>query len=981
MTVNPRMPSSELSADGLSEIGARTGCDREPIHRSGAIQPHGYLLAVDQATQTVTAASENFLATSSNGLDLLGAQLETIFDREVVKAIRRIKPVATPYETSPETVSLPMGTREAVKFDLVVHRRERFQLLEFEEASGAGHADHTEFFQAQYAASKALYQAETVEQLCDVAVKEIRRLTQYDRVMIYRFDRDAHGCVVAEARADTAESFLGLNYPASDIPRQARLLYLRNWIRVIPDVDYTPVPLFVAPGAGGADQIDLSMCVLRSVSPFHLQYLRNMGIRATMTISLIVDNQLWGMIACHHNAPKRVEHLQRLAYEALGQQLSVRLRAAEKVRSQARAQILSRNSARVVDAMVTAEHAGDGAAINPELLLAMVAADGAVVEIEGQKIHVGEIPAEDCLAPMISHLADRAGAGPAPWHTDNLPGQDGLPFVFCERHEAATGAMFLPLAGRGQNFILWFRRERAALVRWAGKLDVSKDESLEPLQPRASFAEWLQQVRGWSLPWLSEEIASATELAQAMPEILMHRAQNRLVRMALYDSLTGLPNRMHLFEHLEKLLGPAQEDVGEVDQTVGVIFIDLDGFKAVNDTQGHEVGDELLKQVGRKLSSLLRSQDFCARLGGDEFVVVLPRTALEEALAVGQRIVEEFHIPIMLNGQLRRYVTLSVGVTTAPRGVSPADALKQADTAMYHAKRSGRDQVASYDTQAKTSINPKQFAIDELRNGIAAGEIVAYFQPVFDILAGDGNKLIGFEALARWRHPQRGVVPPSGFIELAEEADLIGQLGRSILLQSLRQMRRWSDQKLSVAVNVSVQQLVSQHFADEVLAELLELGLDPARLCLEITETQMMQAPELSLVGLNRLKVAGVQIAIDDFGTGFSSLAYVRNLPASILKIDRKFVMGLPGDLKDDAVIKAIVELAHLLGMRTVAEGVETVQQLEHLTRLGSDFAQGYLLGRPTPPEDLASIVAAAATEDAAKPKATPPERQKALPN
>ena len=964
VTANLRMRSSELSAKGLADIALHTPCDREPIHLSGAIQPHGYLLAVDQVNQTVIAASANFLSTSANRLDILGAPLSAVFGKDVVSSIQSILPVATPYEIAPEIVSLPMGAREDVKFDLIAHRRDRFQLLEFEEVSGGRHAATSEFFQRQYAVSKALYQADTVEQLCEVAAQEIRKLAGYDRVMIYKFDRDANGCVVAEARAEAAEAFLGLRYPASDIPRQARLLYLRNWIRIIADVDYVPVSLLMAPEIGGSDQVDLSMCVLRSVSPFHLQYLRNMGVGATMTISLIVDNELWGMIACHHNTPKRVEHLQRLAYEALGQQLSVRIRAAENARSQARSLILSRSSAQVVDAMVMAEHAGDGAAMLPELLLGMVAADGAVMELEGKRIQVGETPAEDCMRPLISYLAERAGADSTPWHTDNMPGQSDLPFVFSERHVAATGALFLPLSGHGQNFILWFRREQASMARWAGMHDARKSSSMEPMQPRASFAEWLQQVRGRSLPWLSEEIGSANELARAIPEILMHRAQNRLVRMALHDPLTNLPNRFHLLEYLEKLLEPAEKAFDADDQLIGVLFIDLDGFKAVNDTRGHEVGDELLKQVSRRLRNLLQSQDFCARLGGDEFVVVLPRTSGLEAVTVGQRIVDAFHLPLMLNGELSRLVTLSVGVTSARRGLSASEALKQADTAMYHAKRSGRDKVASYDSLSNTSINPKQSAVHDLRKGIEAGEIVAYFQPVFEMVVGGVGKLSGFEALARWRHPKRGLVPPDEFIQLAEEADLIGLLGRSIFRQSLRQLHSWNRPELSVAVNVSVQQLVSPGFADQVLAELQEFEIEPMRLCLEITETQMMEAPELSVVALNRLREVGVQIAIDDFGTGFSSLAYVRNLPASILKIDRKFVVGLPGDFKDNAVIKAIVELAHLLGMRTVAEGVETVEQLEKLSHLGNDYVQGYLLGRPTSPEEVVAVIEAAEDED-----------------
>ena len=320
----------------------------------------------------------------------------------------------------------------------------------------------------QYAVTKALYDADSVERLCEVAVKEIRGLSGFDRVMIYRFDADAHGCVVAEARAADAEPFLGLNYPATDIPRQARVLYLRNWIRVIPDVDYRADPLLALPETGGADRIDLSMAVLRSVSPYHLKYLQNMGVAATLTISIVIDSQLWGLIACHHDAPRRVGHLERLAYEALGQQLAVRLKAAELAGVHSRVQTLSRISAQVITAMASADNTAQGAASAKESLLAMVDADGVVLEIEGERISAGEALSSPCLDALLPWLVGRGGAGPQPWRTESLAAESGLPIAPGECPATAAGLMYLPLPGHARNFIAWFRGERAQTVRWAG---------------------------------------------------------------------------------------------------------------------------------------------------------------------------------------------------------------------------------------------------------------------------------------------------------------------------------------------------------------------------------------------------------------------------------------------------------------------------------------------------------------------------------
>jgi diguanylate cyclase (GGDEF)-like protein len=734
---------------------------------------------------------------------------------------------------------------------------------------------------------------------------------------------------------------------------------LRNWIRVIPDANYRPVPILALPEVGGADLIDLSMSVLRSVSPFHLRYMQNMGVRASLTISLVIDNQLWGLIACHHNSPRRVGHLQRLAYEALGQQLAVRLRAAELAGVQARRQTLSQISAQVVAAMASVDIAAHGAAVAQASLLGMVAAEGVVLEIEGERISAGKAPAPDSLDALLPYLAQRAGAGPAPWFTDSLAGEADLlieadlPIETDEWRETAAGVMYLPLPGHGCNFVAWFRSERARTVRWAGRVDMPKHQALEPLQPRASFSEWLEQVRGRSMPWRPEEVATATELALAMPEILMHRAQNRLAQLALHDPLTGLPNRVFLLDKLNLALEPGKSDVTGKRPSVSLLFIDLDGFKAINDTHGHEAGDELLRQVARRISGLLRSQDFVARIGGDEFVAVISSATPCGANAIVQRILEALREPFMLDGQVRALVSASIGVTAVRPGVSPSEALQQADAAMYHAKRSGRDQVARYDFETKTSANIHRLAIGQLRRAIETGEITPFFQPVWNITREGEPVLQGYEALARWKRPDGVLIPPGQFIELAETANLIGALGRSILQQSLRHLRAWRNRQLTVAVNVSVRQLISKGFAEDVLADLIELGLEPGRLCLEITETQVMEEPVASLATLKQLHEAGVSIAIDDFGIGFSSLAYVRDLPASELKIDQRFVAGMPNNHKDRAVVRAIVELAHALGMRTVAEGVETQEQLALLREVGSDMVQGYLLGRPQAPETL----------------------------
>ncbi len=955
--VQPARPA-ELTAEGLAALGPGNLCDHEPIHQSGAIQPHGFLLVVDPTSYVVTAASVNFRLLTNHAHSPLGAGLADVIGPDLADTIRAARTTGNPHDGLPVPVQLPTtDERGGATHHMMAHRRGRALVLELEVAGSQDNASPARFYHRQRDAVNALHEVDGVQAICARTVQLVRELTDYDRVMIYRFEPDGHGHVIAEACEPNLSPYLGLHYPATDIPRQARMLFLQNWIRVIADVDAEPVPIVALAGGTPVHELDLSMCVLRSVSPVHLQYLRNMGVGASLTVSLIVDNQLWGLIACHHGTPKQAGHMQRLACEALGQLVSVRLRAAQTTENDQYSAELSRLRAQLIASIANNENLAAGAADAPDALLNMVAADGAVVEIEGDRVSVGLVPGAKELDALVLRLSARVGAAAGPLVTDALddevlPNGSGTQATGDARPSApATGAMFLRLAGRPDGFILWLRGEHAETVRWAGQQTLKADAPDARLGPRASFAEWLEEVRGRSAPWRPAEVAAAEELARVMPEVVLHRTQSQLVRLALHDPLTGLPNRTLMNDRLVELLAEhplrRDSDSSDGDLGIGLLFIDLDGFKGVNDTGGHLVGDELLIMAARRLVGAVRPQDTVARIGGDEFVVVVPSAQRDEVVAIGERIVEEFRRSFVVGDQVIRSVTASVGITVVAPGSESDEALRQADSAMYHAKRSGGDQIAVYNATSGAGATYHELAMEELQLAIRSHNLTVDYQPVMRLVPGADPVLHGFEALARWPHPTRGRLRPDAFIRVAEDAGLIDALGDAVLHEALRQLRHWHDPHLTMAVNVSVRQLVRAGFAAEVLSWLVELGIEPARLTLEARESQLMEQPGVSLAGILEVHSTGVHIAIDGFGTGLTSVTYLRDLPATALKIDPSLVAALSQPGQDRGVVGAIVRLAHGLGMQTIAVGVETGEQLAQVRAVGSDFAQGYLLGEP----------------------------------
>jgi diguanylate cyclase (GGDEF)-like protein/PAS domain S-box-containing protein len=419
------------------------------------------------------------------------------------------------------------------------------------------------------------------------------------------------------------------------------------------------------------------------------------------------------------------------------------------------------------------------------------------------------------------------------------------------------------------------------------------------------------------------------------------RAAERLRHAARHDELTGLPNRAYLMSLLEERL------VVSGINDVAVLFVDIDQFKTVNDSLGHAVGDELLQVVAERLRGTLADTDVLARFGGDEFIIILEGPPLDLA----ERLRLSVQGAIVVAGH-ELFVTASIGYSrNYEADMSPNDLLRDADAAMYRAKARGRNCVEGFEVGGHVDGMRALRTAGELRRGIERGEVVPYFQPIVDLPTG---RVIGYEVLARWLHPDRGLLNPGEFLPIAEETGLMVELGTSILRDSLAQLAKWQAAgyafaNCSLSVNVATRQLIDPEFLRTVRDALAETGVPADSLWLEITETALLTDVKTATIALRDLRSLGLHLAVDDFGTGYSSLTYLKKFPVESIKIDKSFVAGLGLEAEDTSIVTAVVQLGHALGLTVVAEGVESPLQLTRLRALGCDRGQGYLFSRPRP--------------------------------
>lgn len=845
-----------------------------------------------------------------------------------------------------------------------------------------------------------------LSEILNTAVQEIQVFLKVDRVKVYRFAGDGSGEVIAESiEANRLPSLLNLRFPATDVPPEAREMFVKARQRVIVDVVAQRKTLQRLDCPNTGENLPLQDVRYATVDPCHVRYLTTMGVMASLVVPILHQRRLWGLLAIHHATPHSFTERELEIVQLLVDQLSIAI-AQSDLLSQARQQAeyeatlnrvshllhcplrLTEIRQGVLEAAVEALKGSGGRLY----IIAEPTGEAAQLYSAGkQPLHSSIETDPDwqaltgCYASGQSYASVQSNVRLAPQTWDYRTASVGRLFYESYSSSESQGCsvprtytladlrqnpdfvslvdqfadtkicsfLIVPLQLHQQyvGYLCIFRDSYDVEIAWAGR----HDEEVRNRMPRSSFALWRELKADQAPEWSADEM----KLAQAIGlHLYLAIGQKRVESMMRYhashDGLTHLPNRLLFNEQLSLALIQAQQQ----DEMLGVAFLDLDRFKTINDSLGHAVGDQLLKQVSKALKQCLRHCDTIARWGGDEFTLLLPHlNSAEDITQIAQRILEKLSLPFYTEQQ-ELYVTASLGIALYPYDGEDVETLvKNADAAMYQAKQRGKNNYQLYAEEMNTKAVRQLSLESDLRRAILHQEFSLHYQPQINLQTG---QIVGVEALLRWQHPRFGFISPAEFIPLAEEIGLICTIGSWVLETACKQHQAWCAEGLlpiHVAVNLSAQQFQQTDLVNTIIQVLNTTRVKPEYLELEITESAAMQDVNFTIAVLRQLRDIGITIAIDDFGTGYSSLNAIKHFPLHVLKIDRSFVQDAVQDPSNAAIAKTIVALGKGLGLNVLAEGVETQEQLDFLRSIQCDSAQGYLFSKPLPPEEIGSLL------------------------
>jgi light-regulated signal transduction histidine kinase (bacteriophytochrome)/EAL domain-containing protein (putative c-di-GMP-specific phosphodiesterase class I) len=925
-------------------------CEAEPITCPGRVQNFGALIAFDPTDHGLRYWSEN--AGDWLGREPVpGCVLSAILP---APAIERITEMLTCEHYAPTNFTC-VADFDSRLHDAVVHQIDGLAVVEFLPAGTTREA--TKNVSSAQAALARLRETEGLEELLAATAREWRALTGYDRVMIYRFDEDDHGEIVAEARDPRQDPFLGLHYPASDIPTQARRMYLLQRVRIIPDIRAQTLAVHGVAPAGAAPQtgsahacagLDMTYAVLRAVSPYHLEYLENMGVRATLVVSLILDGALWGMVVCHHDSPRLIDSTLRGLCDMLGQSLSEMIATRNAVDHQ-RALALRADALRTVEAaMDDASHVGDALkAVSCELLAAMQAG-GVYFNFGGTGTVLGQAPpVRDCRAILQALTRRQIEEGR---HHGGVHRLSDLDPCFESARLPASGAYAIPMPNTPLGGIVFFRPERTQEIAWGGDPNhpVHIDELSGKLGPRRSFATWIEVVRGESQRWDAVDSRMAELLRRSLVSALLRITEEQITFLAQHESDTGLMTRSALEARLRRITAAVPH------AHVAVMLIAVRQREAVAVRHGAEAAIALDRLMRENIAPALARTDHLGRYDDATLMLVARRDSTEALRRLTQQIFDLARRPVTIDGR-QHTPQIRIGAAFCPE-VTPAEAPAIAMRALREARDdSGRRIVFGAAPGPDAGPSHAELVL-EIGPALARGEITAVFQPLVDIRE---KRVRGIEALARFESPTHGPVSPTRFIPAAIDAGQIFLLTTTMIDLALRaaapHIRAGTID--FVSVNLDAAALARRSISSVARSALDANGLAYRHLVLEVTETSMC-SPE-AVEAIRRLRGEGIRIALDDFGAGYSSLGELARLPVDIVKIDRKLVSGIGTDARVTAIFTAVRNLVASLGIDCIAEGIETREESEALAGQDLLAGQGYWYARPMPCEALNAYLAA----------------------
>lgn len=911
-------------------------CKTARLHLTAYIQPSGALLAIDRRTRRICACSANILQfTGKTPDDLLGQCWTVLFAPEPVAR------AFDPFEArSSELAHIQQAELNGKPVVIACHSVGSTALVEIEPVQ-------TEAFQFNSAEVVAylssLGATVEVEDAAELLMNTVASITQFDRVMLYKFLPGWHGEVIAEVLRPGVEGFLGLRFPVTDLPGNARRLYLLNWKRAIDDVHAAAVPILSTPDCG---PLDLTFSQLRAVHPVHVQYLKNIGTESAFSISIVLAGHLWGLIACHHLTAKKISLKRKTLCEQLSRMASIHMADLSAMHVEKAHAAYREAQAEVKGALRASERAVRAISTQLDHLHQMFKSQGVWAQLDGQNYYSGEMPDEMSLGALKSWIATReafcvTACSAIPPELAQYPA--------LVRY--ASGILYIPLTA--PDFLVLMRPEQVETVIWAGKpqsLSGNGDAHAE-LTPRASFHKWSQLVQGASAPWQEVDIDAAARLRELLIE---HIEEIRLEGFALHDQLTGLANR-YMFE---RKLSEAIKLSIQGGSISAVYMLDLDKFKPVNDTMGHAAGDELLVRVSERLKEVVRERDVVARLGGDEFAIIqFHLSEPKYAEITAERILSEIRRPFTILGQGVE-IGVSIGIAICPfHATEERELVQNADLALYQAKHAGRNMFKVFTGNMLSDKEQKDSVRIALVNAMERDEVSFVYQP---IVSAQTRAVRAFEAFARWQHPEKGPLRAAAFIPLIEQHQLSIRFAEWTIRRVVRQGREWADKGLPlkpVSLNMSASQFLSLDVAGLCASLASEYDVNLGWLSFDVDEGALRTDFERGAEKIAALARLGVLTNIDHFGNGAVPLRRLVGLHVNQLKVPGKLFVEETAETEGGGLAAIINSIGNVIYAHVVATRIETAAMEKRATASGIELLQGYAISHGLSPDEVEKVL------------------------